>query len=455
MASGLDPFIQNLIHYYPNAVPDPSQLAYLANASTYTAVGALMGGDRRSTTHINHSAANFNIVNDVNQGLKVNVYNAILKPESPQIWSQPQYVCNTGNCTWGPVASIGICPFCSDISKYLSMSCKDMDISIAGVNDQNCTVSLTNGFATWFVDGGLNGYPMVIRNFLPKDNALVYKNYSLPLIQGIQAVNNDTNQNIPIQMTDRTQFIATECALAPCVRSFQASVRRNIYNESTPSYWYEFANGTIDMTSNWPVTMNPPWGPDRGVQEGQSFRIDFEAFDALSVYIASLLSGNVHVASDALVIDASNTDILGAIFYGDFADCENPLDKISCAINNIAQAMSKSFWDTPYIANGTEGAHMITGDTFVSLPFVRINWGWFAFPLAIWVLSVVTLGGTVWKTRRAQVQKWRNSPLPLVFLHLNKDHEAAGIGNISNAGFATRAKKISVQLHAPEGDTIS
>ncbi|KAM0263726.1 hypothetical protein ACHAQJ_001040 [Trichoderma viride] len=438
LASGLDPFIQNLIHYYPNAVSDPSQLAYLANASTYTAVGPLIGGD----------------LDDVNQGLKANVYNAILNPESSQVWAQPQYVCNTGNCTWEPVASIGICPFCSDISTDLSMSCKSSEIPETDQNYQNCTVSLPHGFAAWFVDGGLNGSPMIIGNSVQNNNvnALVYKNHTLPVIQGILALLNDTNQGLIMGLTKETHFIATECALAPCVRSVQASVRRSIYNESTPIYWFELANTTADSNSVWNVTINPPWGPDLGVQEGQSFGISFEALDALSAYISTIFSGNVRILSDDQDFDAWSADILQAIYYGDFANCDNPLDKVGCAVNNVAKAMSKSFWDTPYINYGIDGAHMAIGETFVSLTFVQIRWWWLAFPVAIWVLSVVTLLGTVWKTRRAQVQTWRNSQLPLVFLHLHEDHEAAGSYDVSNAGFSTKAKKLRVKLYAPEDD---
>ncbi|KAL7906537.1 hypothetical protein GGI35DRAFT_482692 [Trichoderma velutinum] len=437
LASGLDPFAQNLIHYYPNAVSDPFQPAYLANASTYTAVGSLIGGD----------------LYDVNQNLKANVYNAILNPES-QVWAQPQYVCNTGNCTWEPVASIGICASCSDISADLTMSCKRLEPSDDEGNYRNCTVSLPNGFATWFVDGGLHGCPMIIGNSNDNFSPLVYKKNILPIIQGIKAVNNDTNpytnQYAGIELTAETPFIATECALVPCVRSVQASVRKSVYNESTPIYWFE--REATNRNSDWWVTMNPPWGPDLGVQEGQSFGIGFEALDALVVFIRSLLSGAVWVVSDSLILDASKADIIAAIFYGDFADCDNPLDKISCAVNNVAQAISKTFWDTPYINSGIEDTHMAIGETFVSLTFVRIQWGWLAFPIAIWVLSVITLLGTVWRTRRAQVQTWRNSPLPLVFLHLHEDDEVTRSYETSNAGFSTRADKLYIKLNTEEGD---
>ncbi|KAK1238249.1 hypothetical protein MKX08_002828 [Trichoderma sp. CBMAI-0020] len=346
LAAGLDPFIQNLIHYYPNAVSDPSQSAYLANTSTYTGVGQLMSGPQF----------------DVDLGLKANVYNAILKPESSQLWAQPQYVCNTGNCTWKPVASISICPFCSDISSDLSKSCKAKTLPSTGEILQNCTLSLANGFATWFLDGELNGYPLVMDNSMENRyiRPLVYENYTFFLIQGIKALYNDTSSNFRMDLTNETQFIATECSLAPCVRSVQASVKRSIYNESAPVYWFEPRNYTADNK----VIMYPPWGADLGVQEGQSFGIEPDAFRAFNNYMSSLFSGNVRLHSDTMHFNALNPDLLKAIFFGHFTDCDNPSDVVRCAVNNVVKAMSKSMWDMAYMENGTKAANMAIGETF-------------------------------------------------------------------------------------------
>jgi hypothetical protein len=316
---------------------------------------------------------------------------------------------------------------------------------------RNCTVSLTNGFATWFVDQGEHGYPLVIGNSYENDDIspLVYTNHSgftFPLIQSIKGLPyNDTNQYDRFDLTNETQFVATECYLAACVRSIQASVTKSIYNESTLVYWHQHEKSDYQN-----VTLKPPWGSDLGVQEGQSFGIGDTAFDALISYISTLFSGKVHVLSDDLSLEASRSDILQGIFYGDFAGCDNPLDSVGCAIKNVAKAMSKSFCDTPYMEYGAEDAHMTIGETFVSLTFVRINWRWFAFPVAIWVLSVVTLLGTVWKTRRARVQTWRNSPLPLLFLHHHEDHESSRSYDVSSTSLSTRAQNLHLKLHIPE-----
>jgi hypothetical protein len=172
------------------------------------------------TLHINSSAANDTIDSNVDPVLKANVYNSVFNPNSTELWSQSQYICNTGNCTWPAVANMAIQPLCSDISVDMSMSCALVPVG----NSSNCTVSLSNGFAAWFIDGGLNGIPMIIQTVQSRD-AFVYTNQSLPVIQSILALYNASNPDSNILLTNQTNFIATECALAPCVRGAQATVK--------------------------------------------------------------------------------------------------------------------------------------------------------------------------------------------------------------------------------------
>jgi hypothetical protein len=44
LALAFDPFVQNLVHYYPNLVVDPSQTAFLANSTRYETAGLLGRG---------------------------------------------------------------------------------------------------------------------------------------------------------------------------------------------------------------------------------------------------------------------------------------------------------------------------------------------------------------------------------------------------------------------------
>jgi hypothetical protein len=407
--------------------------------------------------HINRFIANFKTDFNVDPVLKANAYNSVFNPSSTELWSQPQYICNTGNCTWPAVANMAIQPLCSDISTDMSMSCT----LFPGQSYSNCTVSLSNGLVAWFVDGGLNGIPMVIQNVQSKD-AFVYTNQSLPVIQSILALYNDTIPDSNILLTNQTKFIATECALAPCVRGAQATVKQAAYSESTLKYWFNQENNT-DNTGNINDTFlllmsTPSWGPELGVTEDQTFGITTEAFNALNTYIRSLFWGTARIGSDNLAFETgtmgygSSSDMLQSVFYGNFSKCDNPLDKVGCSVKNIGAAMSKSIWDSQYLANGISGADMTIGETFVILTFVHITWWWFALPVVIWILSVVTLFGTLLKTHRAQLQMWRNNLLPLAFAKLYGAHEGVDVDDVSDEGFAKRAENLYVILDRAGGD---
>lgn len=43
LAMGFGPFLQNLVHYYPRVIQDPSQQAYITKGSHYSAVGLPSG----------------------------------------------------------------------------------------------------------------------------------------------------------------------------------------------------------------------------------------------------------------------------------------------------------------------------------------------------------------------------------------------------------------------------
>ena len=49
LAVGFDPFVQNLIRYYPVSVPDAEQTANIANTSMFTALGTQRGGSCKTT----------------------------------------------------------------------------------------------------------------------------------------------------------------------------------------------------------------------------------------------------------------------------------------------------------------------------------------------------------------------------------------------------------------------
>ncbi|KAF2137261.1 uncharacterized protein K452DRAFT_236197 [Aplosporella prunicola CBS 121167] len=391
-----DPFIQNLVHYYDGQIQDTSQIALLTNCTTYNTRGPLMGG-------------NFHYEDPI---LHANVYRAIANVEQANSWATPQYFCSSGNCTWDPIATLELRSTCKDVSERLEMECHP---------------------------------PMALST---TTSPLVHSNTYFPAIQLILAQGIEKSKGAgALNITKDTIFTATECILEAGVRSFQAAVNNSTYEEKALNT-YSIKSKSTDA-SIW----SPPWGPEYGMQRGQNFSIDSDTLRDMFLYLHGTFSGSVSGASDSFQF-RGDQETVRAIFYGNYTDCNTPEDPLACALNNTAKAISKTFQDAAYNANGPGGASMTVGKTMVTVTFVRVSWYWISLPVFIWLLSAITWIGTAWKTRKTKVETWRNNPIPLAFLYReNAEKESVEYG-ISDEAYVKRAENMQVRLQV-EGNKAS
>ncbi|KAE8143438.1 hypothetical protein BDV38DRAFT_277459 [Aspergillus pseudotamarii] len=414
LAIGFDPFIQNLVHYVPGSIDSPSEISLLGSTSLYNTVGPLSGGGLFYVDPI----------------LKANVYSALFNTNPAQPWAVPQYTCSTGNCTWAPMATVEIRALCSNLTSTLSTSCTD------GPGFTNCTVSLNSGVALWYLTGGGFARPMVI-NTVSGSSKTFYKNSTFPVIQYILAIGSNDNPavggGISTQIGKSTQFVATECALQPTVRSFQSSVIMGVYHETQLAEW-PVLNDTVENLS-FAYSFTPPWNESLGAEESQTFGLAFEAWKSLTFFLNYLFAGYVSAASDIFNFDPLNlgssyatADALEAIFYGNFTgtNCQDA-DQLSCTMKNVAAAMSKTIRDsaftysTSYQPTEFTKAKTTTGKAQIYASFVDVRWVWLTLPIIVWVLGALSCLCTAWMTHQAHIQTWMNSVLPLLFLHLHRD----------------------------------
>jgi hypothetical protein len=92
-------------------------------------------------------------------------------------------------------------------------------------------------------------------------------------------------------------------------------------------------------------------------------------------------------------------DMIQAIYNGNYADCETPDNGKICAMQNLALAMTKAIRNEAW-SNHSASA-LAPGKVFLSKTYVHVTWYWIALPLFMWVLAVVMVLGTVYKTHRA------------------------------------------------------
>ncbi|OOF98233.1 hypothetical protein ASPCADRAFT_404019 [Aspergillus carbonarius ITEM 5010] len=253
LALGFDPFIQNLVHYYPTDVEDASQVAFLAKNSHFYSRGPRIAGYGYYY---------------VDATVKANVYNLLFSSDQSKSWRVPQYTCFSGNCTWDPTALLAMRAYCSNVSTHLKSQCEKRNFTnIVCIQYLNCTVSLPlNGTMVWYsTDQKTQAIAMKVEtNTYTGFTPLVYTNSTFPVIQFLIASEANTVPAAEVAsavLKNRT-YVATECTLQPIVRSVQASVNGSVYQETilAESIQAGPSNGTL------PYSLAPSWNDTLGMQ---------------------------------------------------------------------------------------------------------------------------------------------------------------------------------------------
>jgi hypothetical protein len=410
---------------------------------------------------------------------KANAITALFLP-TQEVLSQPRFSCPTGNCTWTPFSTLGFCSTCADVSPQLSRTCETVSDNV--MTAQSCTVAFPGENEplrlSYIADpdyGGSSTY-MVLNSTLPA-NATILTNITWPqtIYQSIRAsvppqqlggTQNPyletggelANDGIHVLQND-TRFIGSECALSPCVRRVQASVSRGEYSETVLDTFSDFG----EYTYGSPIVLSPPW------EQGKNFTIAQKWLEAVmynSLFgevepLGGQLMGSVitHDSNQGIRVQdipafgasSRQNDALQAVFYADFHNttCPTPDDNVACAFRALGAAMTKSVRDVAVLRNGTAAPYVAEGVVNTMGTYIRVDWPWFALPVAIWFLSLVTVLAAMWKSRG--VPLWRDSALPLVLLYGENAETARGM---QEAALSARAETVKVHLVGDEGSGL-
>lgn len=196
------------------------------------------------------------------------------------------------------------------------------------------------------------------------------------------------------------------------------------------------------------------------------FGFDHEALNALRNFFINLFDGfcsfmrlqglseqeNIAYcmpSDDTGMINFASTDAAKAILFGEFSGCLEGHDHLTCGINNVAKALTKTFRDYAQTSTTDENAtpDLHIGRTLVTLNYVRIDWMWMSMPILVWMMALLVSVGTAIATRRAKVPTWANNILPLLYLYRDHSHEKP----LDNRGllsrdYMQRARQIDVHL---------
>lgn len=366
------------------------------------------------------------------------------------VWAPPsvfdlEWNCPSGNCTWTPFVTLGICSRCENTTNQVSFRttgteapCRFPNLPISSADPElsgNCTISPPQGAKYNFnftaiyreetVGTDLDipervvwtGWSLIDYDDDPNVIERTYLNVTEPdlVLNHVQlraAYNSDGSVTIDAEN-------ATQCVLSICATEYSLEVR----------------NGKAEMNLT---------AQDFGSREAVSLLVADDTY--VDDYCwNSPLSGNGSVcACKGMVWPTELGSTLEwekpSIFwlqldqYDDFwqsTSTDGPdyliaveRNGFSYIIDNVAAAMTKlvierstSEQAAEYLETGIDS--LVRGDTWVMQTVVRVRWEWFLLPAILLVVSIIFVLWTVLISHRNHVPLWKSSLLAVLFHGLN------------------------------------
>ena len=480
LALGFDPFVQNLLSYYDKTVVNPDQPAALVKVLRY---------GYNSYIYFFSPTAKSSIIAGCTATSGFDV---------------PPYFCPSGDCTWSGTVTLGVCSRCADVSSLVAMSHTRANSSRTG-SKESYNFTLPNGFGL-DTSAGLTGIPAmnVTMNDAHKTNfnAMVFGNYTRPiaLIHAIYAdLPNTFDPADPIH--SNTRMYAHECVLIPCVQRYNTSVgtSRDSQGSATTSFFQDIITDEFDTydfipSSSLPAGGTPPGAylnPNDEQYGNETYFMADTTMNLATTYLTSLVPGIMEFTESRVYAYVTSPDgptkedsfFIQATFGASPSDiCDRSKYSkvkgetfpIPCAVENIATGMtvamrrerlgdvlesvgklSRSPLTNETLAAIKTSPSISYGKTMVSKTYISVTWYWLALPLLLWVLAVVMLMGTVWKTRKAGIRTWRTSTLAPFFLGMGigvEQKEKIEQHPMTAEGLERKAQEVKVQLHLTEQD---
>jgi hypothetical protein len=240
---------------------------------------------------------------------------------------------------------------------------------------------------------------------------------------------------------------SSNCTISPCVQGI-----RSVYRQSTSTTDTPFKE---EILKTWPIDYNylvpvrtTLFAPEYGAYN-QTFSIERRSFDGMNNFFDDAFNGGLEPQSAIddgyYTLYGDERDAIYAIWNSNYTghNCTYKDNRVSCAMELVSKAISKTFRDQPWVENGTQGT---AGVAYSSVIFVRVTWYWITLPICVWLLALCTFLGTAWKSSKPGVHVWRNNSLPLAFMKLHEDGQEAD--GVSQQALSKRAERMRGKLRA-------
>lgn len=172
---------------------------------------------------------------------------------------EPSYTCSTGNCTWAPFTSLGVCSACKDVSGSLVRAVRNGTnlgtinspgvMSIQGIFESHSLpyVKLSNLVANQM--SGNEAY-MAARAIANPGLTLSFQDIDT-LISAVGIIKADPSYEQGATPWNETAVTATECALYFCAKALNSTVTHNVLDEDIIGTWADRVPTSSQPPSDW------------------------------------------------------------------------------------------------------------------------------------------------------------------------------------------------------------
>ncbi|TEA15629.1 hypothetical protein C8034_v001501 [Colletotrichum sidae] len=371
---------------------------------------------------------------------KAAVYNGLFA-ENGKPWLSLPVNCQTGNCTWEPFETLGVCNTCVDMSEFMTRSCEDG--SEPDGDKTGCGWSVPVGARL-------------------KTHADVFS--MTPLFpKGLGDMSYSTIMKLVFMGTEKQGGTAgvlapwaRQCTLQACVQTLDSSIVNGELRESIVHARTNDSVATATQDTLEPITIS-------GEKGNASYPIDMKVMMGMRSWFSDLfrngsasrneeLINKTITTPDSVIVNLTvgissgetffDTDIVQA-FYWNYYEYPAGIDML---MNDLATSVTVSFRSF----NGT----VVAGIAHTVESYIRVEWSFLTVPLLTVLLTAAFLSAAVYQTWQQDASIWKSSVTATLVhgLDRNARERLEDLGDLREQQKA--AKGIKVQLDDTDGGVL-
>ncbi|KAI0509150.1 hypothetical protein F5B22DRAFT_649197 [Xylaria bambusicola] len=370
--------------------------------------------------------------------LKSAVYNGLFA-ENGRPEASLAFDCQSGNCTFDPYDTLGVCAQCVDLTPFIQEYCA------AGRASGNCGWQVPQGAE---LADSTEVFSMTSQ--IPSARGDQPHSSIVRLIfMGTEAYNGRAGEVNPW---------ARQCTLSACVQTLETTISNGVLDEKT-----------VDIRTNTTVLDNTDLndGYDHNVyvdgKDGTQYKLSIEAMLAMRGWFSTLFTNgsasrstsayNRTITDNSVVVNLTvgissgetffDSDIVTA-FYWNYYEYANGLDLL---VNDTATSMTVAF-------RSFSGAAPVSGRAVYTESYVQVRWSFAIVPIFVVIGAAIFLLAMIYQSRKSATQVWKSSALAMLFHGLDENAKNHFMHARSLQEQNAQARATKVQLEESDDITL-